>query len=246
VTLLVAPGTPNPGNPSASTITINGATNNDVIQLGTGADSVTMGLGETLYGGSGNDTIFVTAATISDQIDGGTGSSKLWFTGGGAITLGSNVTGIATAYLGAAAGGWSFTANAISGLVVQDASTASTDTLTAGGNNQTLTGGGAGKLTMIGATAAGSDTTFKDTAAAFNNDTIQNFMVGDVIDITGLGFASQGTGAGQTSLGLSGGKLTVSVGGVQKTAITLPGSYNLSNFTVNSDGGTGTSIGYHA
>ena len=98
---------------------------------------------------------------------------------------------------------------------------------------------------MVGATSPGGDTIFKNTAALFNGDTIQIFMAGALIDITGLGFSSSGTGAGQTSLGLSGGALAVSVGSVQKTAIILTGSYNLSNFTVNTDGNSGTLIGYH-
>jgi hypothetical protein len=86
---------------------------------------------------------------------------------------------------------------------------------------------------------------FKDSATLFNNDTIRQFSAGDIIDITGLAFTAAGTGAGQTSLGLAGGQLTVSVGGVQKTAINLMGSYTLANFVLNSDRGTGTSIGYH-
>jgi hypothetical protein len=244
VTVDVSPGTPNPGNPAASTITITGAANNDLIELASGSDTVVMGQGETLQGGSGNDTIMVTASTIGDTINGGTGSSKLWFTGGGVVSLGGNITNIASVYLASSPSGWNFTANTIANMVVQDASTATADTLKAGGLDQTLTGGGAGKLTMIG--AANDDTTFKDSAAVFNGDNIQLFTAGDLIDVTGLGFTSQGTGVGQTSLALSNGQLVVSVGGVQKTAITLAGSFIQNNFTLGSDGGTGTLIGYHS
>jgi hypothetical protein len=247
VTLQAAPGTPNPGNPSNESITVIGAANNDSIDLGSGADTVTMGAGETLNGGSGNDTILVTAATISDVINGGSGDSKLWFTGGGTVTVGGSVTNIASVYLASATTAWSFTADTIAGLVVQDASTSTSDSLAAGGANQTLTGGGAGKLTMTGAT----DTIFENTSTLLNGDTIKNFAMGDTIDLTDLGFASQGTGAGQTSLGFTenaqhtAGTLAVLVGGTQKAAITLTGTFVASNFSIGSNGVTGTDIGYH-
>ena len=244
VTVQVQPGTPNPNDPAASSITIVGATNNDAIELGSGDDSVTLGQGETVQGGSGSDVILVTATTISGStITGGSGKTELEFTGGGTVAMGSTISNVGSIYLAATTSGWNFTANSIANTVIQDASTASS-TLTAGGNGQTLTGGAAGKLTMVGA-SAGNDTTFKDTAAAFNGDTLQNFLAGDAIDITGLGFVSQGTAAGQTSINLSSGKLIVSVGGVQQTSVALPGSFTLADFTVGSDGGTGTLIGYH-
>ena len=241
----VAPGTPNPGNPKPSTITIIGATNSDVITLANGNDAVTMGLGETLHGGTGNNTIYVTASTIGDQIDGGTGTNTLSVSGGGAMNM-ATVAHISAVTLGLATSPYQFLANAQSGLTVTDGSNL-LDTITAGGANQTLAGGAAGKLTMVGNT----NTTFKDTAALFNGDDIQNFAIGDIIDITGLGFTSVGNGPGQTSLtfvengGNTAGTLAVLVGGVQKTAITLNGVYDQSKFTLGSDGGTGTAVGYH-
>ena len=126
---------------------------------------------------------------------------------------------------------------------MQDGSKTTADSLTAQGSGQTLTGGGAGKLTMTGA----FDTTFKDTAALLNGDTVQNWAAGDIIDVTNLAYAASGGSQTTLSFGTSGGNTTVAVlaGGVQKTSITLTGSYNPENFTIGTDGGTGTAIGYH-
>jgi hypothetical protein len=240
VAVNVQPGTPNPANPSAMAISITGAANNDVINLGSGNDTVTLGAGETVNGGSGNDTIVVSAATISDAINGGPGTTRLWFTGGGTYQLGSNLTGLTSVYLASASTAWNVTATTTAGLVLQDASTATTDHLTANGVNQTLTGGGAGKLTMQGAL----DTTFADTAALLNGDTL-GFAAGDVIDVTNLlpgGVTVTFAEIGQNT----GGTLTVLTGGVQKAAMTLSGGvFSQSHFSVASDGANGTALSYH-
>ena len=47
-------------------ITIIGATNADVINLGAGNDTVTLGTGETVNGGGGNDIYYVTKSTIGN------------------------------------------------------------------------------------------------------------------------------------------------------------------------------------
>jgi hypothetical protein len=245
VTLNVSP-LASTGNAAPPTITIVGAANNDFIDLQNtqGADSVTMGAGESVLGGAGSDTILVSASTITDTINGGTGSAELYFIGGGAVALGSNVTNIATLYLAKATTAYNVTANSIAGLTVQDASIATSDTLTAGGVGQTLAGGGAGKLTMVGAV----DTTFKDSAAALNGDTIRNLLAGDQIDITGLGFVASGPGATHLGFGGSGGNTTVTVtlGGISKTSFTVAGSPDQSGFTLGADAaGTGTLIRYN-
>jgi Ca2+-binding RTX toxin-like protein len=240
VTVNVQPGTPNPANPSASAITINGAANNDVINLGSGNDTVTPGAGETVNGGSGNAAVVISAATISDVVNGGSGTTKLWFTGGGTYALGANFSNPTSVYLASASTAWNVTATSTPGLVMQDGSTSTLDHLTANGANQTLTGGGAGKLTMQGAL----DTTFADTAALINGDTL-GFAAGDLIDITNLlpsGLALAFAENGQNT----GGTLTVLSNGVQKAAITLNGGiFNQSHFGVGSDGGTGAAINYH-
>ncbi len=96
----------NAANPDPATITIIGAANADVINLASGNDIVTLGsTQETAHGGSGNDTFNVTAATIGATIDGGTGQSALDVTGGGTVTMGANITRIATVLLAAASDG---------------------------------------------------------------------------------------------------------------------------------------------
>ncbi len=245
VTVSVAPPAAT-GNTAPPTITIVGAANTDFIDLhdSTGADAVTMGAGESFLGGSGNDTILVTAATIGDAINGGTGAAELYFSGGGAVTLGGNVSNIATLYLAKAAGSYSVTANGISGLAVQDANTLYADTLAAGGARQTLTGGGAGKLTFIGA----AQTTFKDSAALLKGDTIQNLLAGDQIDIAGLGFVAGGAGASGLAFGSGGGNTTVQVdlGSAVQTSFTLAGSVDRGGFSLSADAaGSGTLIRYN-
>ncbi len=66
-------------NPRAATITNNGADDASVINLAGGNDLVTVGSArETINGGTGNDIIQVTAATIAATIDGGSGRSSLY------------------------------------------------------------------------------------------------------------------------------------------------------------------------
>ena len=246
VTVNVQPAAPNPANPAPTAITIYGAANNDVINLGYGNDTVTPGVGETVNGGSGNATVMVTAATISDAINGGSGTTKLWFTGGGTFALGANLANLTSIYLAPASTAWNLTATTTAGLVIQDGDTANSDRLTANGALQVLTGGGAGKLTMQGA----FDTVFQNSAALFNGDSL-GFAAGDVIDITGLGYAASGPNL--TTIGFTensqhtGGSLTVSAGGLQKTAMTLTGGiFNQGSFTVGSDNAGGTLLRYHS
>ena len=169
----------NANDPKPATITIVGAANDDTINLGSGNDVVTVGNRETVNLGTGNDTIIVNSATIGATIGNGTGQNTLDVTGGGTITMGPHITDIANVVLAPASVAYHFTANAISGLTVNDGNTKTADTLTAGGAHQILTGGGAGSVEFIGA-AAGADT-FKDTAALFNHDTIAGFGTnGDV------------------------------------------------------------------
>ena len=233
----------NPANPKPATITIVGAANSDTINLAFGNDVVTVGgPNETVNLGSGNDTINVTAATIGATIGNGTGQDTLDVTGGGTMAMGANIGDIAEALLSSASTAYHFTANALSGLIVDDASTATSDSLIAGGANQILTGGGAGKIAFTGS-SAGSDT-FKDTAALFNHDTLAGFGDnGDVIDLTDMNNAALKPLSWSQSTSSSG-TLTVS-DGVHTAAITLLGQYMASAFQPGSDGGVGTAITYH-
>jgi len=256
----------NPKNPIPPTVFIFGANNNDTINLASGDDIVDLGsASEKVNLGSGNDFVFATASTIGATIGGGAGAgNSLVVTGGGTMTMGANIADISEALLLPGAKPYDFTANAISGLTVDDLSSGglsflgslaseasalgtfpagtSSDTIQAGAGDQTLTGGSAGKLTMNAANYA--DVLLKDTARLFTGDTAENLVNGDMIDITGLGFS-----AAHTSLGFAFNKasdtttMSVLVSGTQKTAITLLGQYMASDFSVSADtAGTGTLI----
>jgi plastocyanin len=177
----------NAANPIAPTITIVGVAGDaSTINLASGNDVVTVGsTAETVNGGYGIDTIKVTASTIGATIDGGSsGKSVLFVSGGGTMAMGASITNIATVDLAKGAVAYNFTANGIAGLTVDDLNTGA-DTIAAAGLGQVLTGGTAGKLTMDG--FAGGGTTFRDTSALINKDTIGNFAAaGDVINLTDM------------------------------------------------------------
>lgn len=226
-TVNVAPATITAGNPKPATITINGAQNADVINLGAGYDAVTVGsIAETIHGGTGHNTISVTAATIGAAIDGGTGTSELLVSGGGAMFIGSNITRVGSVLLAPSTTAYDFHVGGIGGLLVQDNSTG-LDTLSAGASNQTLTGGAPGALTMVGDKA----TNFQNSAASFFNDVIKNLDLTDRITITGLAYMPGATSAAYTvNQDNTSGVLDVSVNGSVKAAINLVGSYTNSFF----------------
>jgi hypothetical protein len=233
----------NPSNPKAPTITINGANDASVINLASGNDIVTPGsANETVHGGTGNDTFQVTAATIGATIDGGTGKSTLMEIHGGTnVTMGVNITNISAVLLAVAPSAMSFIANGISGLTVNDSNTGA-DTVTAGGLNQTLTGGG-GLETFNG--FAGGSTTFTNTAEAMNGDTINNFLAaGDAIDLTDLTFATL-TYQFVENAGHTAATLTVGDGDAAHAAsMTLNGNFNVSLLHTGPDSGVGTRFTY--
>ena len=197
------------------TITIIGAANSDVINLGTGNDTVTLGAGETVNSGGGNNTFKVASATLAGvTINGGAkGTNTLSVTGGGTAAMGTGITGISTVQLASAT---TFTANATAGLKIIGSNGA--DHITAGGAGQVLTGG-AGADTLTGS-SAGSDI-FRDTAAGLNNDTIVNLLASDVIDITDLAPTAV---ISKTTVSATGTMLTLT-SGTTSTKITLSGSY---------------------
>jgi hypothetical protein len=232
----------NAGNPKAPTITIIGAQNAAVINLASGNDTVEVGdPRETVNLGSGNDTILVTGATIGATIQNGTGVNTLEVTGGGTMAMGGNISDIANVLLASAATAYDFTANAISGLTVDDLDTV-LDTVQAGGANQTLTGGGAGQLTMVGS-SAGNDT-FRNPSTLFNGDSIQGFgRNGDVIDLSDLSLTGVGLTFTENAAGTAG-TLNV-IDGMHSAAIALFGQYAAAGFqTAPDSGGLGTAITY--
>ncbi len=217
---------------TSPTITITGAANSDVINLGAGNDTVTVGAGETVNSGGGNNTFKVTSANVGNvTINGGTkGTNTLSVTGGGTAIMGAGITGITTVQLASAT---TFTANATTGLKI--VGSAGADSITAGGAGQVLTGG-AGANTLTGS-SAGSDI-FRDTAADLNGDTIANFLSTDVIDFTDFASATISkvtVGATSTVLTLSSGTTT--------SKVTLSGLFQ-GNFAVAADttGGGGTDL----
>ena len=239
--LEVDAASPDASDPSGG-ITIYGARNADVIKLGSGNDTVYLGdAAESIYGGGGNDQIWITAATISATFDGGTGTTTLHLTGGGAARMGSNITDIAAVVLEDAPAGqtqpdYVFTANALPGLAI--VASAGNDTITLGAAGQSVTAG-AGVDDLIGA-ASGGDT-FKGTAGALNGDTIENFAsAGYVIDVTDVPSAAAQIGYAGTA---AGGTLTVS-DGTHTAEIKLVGLFAPGGFHPAPDGSTGTAITY--
>jgi hypothetical protein len=213
-----------------------------VINLTSGNDTVQVGSPqETVNLGTGNDTILVTSATIGTTIGNGTGTNTLEVTGGGTMAMGSSISDIANELLASAATPYNFTANAISGLTVDDLNTG-LDTVQAGGANQTLTGGGAGNLAMVGS-SAGNDT-FKNPSTLFNNDTIEGFGPnGDVIDLTDFSPTSVSLGFTENTA-MTAGTLNVT-DGIHSAAITLFGQFVAAGFHTAADsGGVGTAITY--
>ena len=217
---------PSPG------ITIIGAANSDVINLGSGNDTVTLGAGETVNSGGGNNSFQVAAATLgSVTINGGTtGTNTLILTSGGTATMGAGITGIASVQLTAAT---TFTANAIAGL--QIIAGAGTDKITAGAAGQVLVAG-TGTDTLTGSSAGGD--TFSGTAAGLNGDTIGNLLASNVIDITNLAPAT----AVITSYQVSAAKTVLTLtDGTNSTTFTLSGA-DYGSFALAADGSGGTDL----
>lgn len=133
-------------------ITVVGAANSDVIDLASGNDTVTLGLGETVNGGTGNDTFLVTAATSGATIHGDSGSNLLEVTGGGTVAMGSTISGISVVWLETKT---AFTANGTAGLQIVG-STAGGDTITLGAASQAVISGGAKEHVMATAAIAGA------------------------------------------------------------------------------------------
>jgi hypothetical protein len=133
-------------------ITIFGAANSDAINLGTGTDTVTLGLGETVNGGTGNDTFLVTAATIGATVHGGTGTDTLEVTGGGNAVMGSKITGISNVELATKT---TFTANGTANLKIAG-STGGGDTITLGASSQSILSGGSEEHVIASAANAGA------------------------------------------------------------------------------------------
>jgi len=242
VTVNVTSGTPASGNANPESITIYGATDNDVINLGNGNSTVVVGSsGETVNCGGGTSLIQATTGVAGALINGGTDTSSLpnirlittlEITNGGTATLNA-ATSKVLVKLDAAT---NLTLSKMSFVAV--CGSAGADTITAMAPNQALTGG-AGADTLIGSSMYGD--TFADTVAGLNGDTIKLFGGTDVIDLIGLASSTAKLSYSGTS---TTGTLSAS-DGTQTAKINFTGSYSAANFVPVADGHGGTAILYH-
>jgi hypothetical protein len=146
---------PSATNPQTAGADITGANNDDTINLGAGDDIVILGgTGETVNGGSGYDTYYVTSVTIGGTIVGGTGTNLLAVQGGGTMAMGANITGIDSVLLLSSASGYNFTANATPDMVIS-AGLNNNDTITVGSASQTVIGSTGNLLVLATAANAG-------------------------------------------------------------------------------------------
>ena len=231
-TVNVASGTPNPLDPNPETITINGAANNDVINLGTGTDTVVLGgAGETVSGGGGTAFVNAAAAFAGALVNSGSGTTTLKITTGGTATLNANDNHLIVDLTSAT----NLTLSQMS-FITAVGSTGN-DTITAMAQGQTLTGGG-GTDTLNGYSGFGD--VFSDTSAHLNTTTIGNFGGSDLIDLTDMNSATI------QPLAFNTGTETLTVtDGTHTSNIKFIGGYTLSDFAVvGSDGHSGTLVGY--
>jgi Ca2+-binding RTX toxin-like protein len=138
-------------NPQSAGAVVHGATNDDIINLGSGSDTVYVGSGETVNGGSGKDLFYITSATTGETIAGdSSGTNDLYVQGGGTVAMGGSITNMNAVFLVNAGTSYNFTANATPGLIIH--ASADSDTITVGAPSQTVIGS-SGSLDVL-ATAA--------------------------------------------------------------------------------------------
>ncbi|MFI4948001.1 MAG: beta strand repeat-containing protein, partial [Alphaproteobacteria bacterium] len=165
-------GDPSPG------ITIIGAANSDIINLGNGHDTVTLGAGEVANGGSGNDTFKLTAAASPmATVVGGLGSDRLVLTTAGAVSIGG-VSGVEKIKLASGAANTLTLTNANFAGV-----SGNTITVAGGATGNTLSEAGvwaADKAVLVGGAGA-------DTLIAGRNATMTGGAGADVFEFTTAG-----------------------------------------------------------
>jgi hypothetical protein len=171
LTVNVAPDVnPNPGLLVFDSIIIHGAANNDVMNLGSGIDTVYLGsAGESVIGGSGVGSVISTAAFAGALIQGGAHGVSLEITDGGPASLNA----------------------ADANLTVQlDKAT----TLTVhGGHGVTIGGDATVKNTVLGSTAALDQLSIQNFATG--NETLDLTDLGFGAGVT-VGFAANSGGTG--------------------------------------------------
>lgn len=227
-----------PLNPNPNGVIIYGANNADIINLGPGSDTVYLGSAAETVNTAGTDGIFATASTLGATIA-GYGSNRLTVTGGGAATMGANITSIDEVVLSAAPTGqtqpaWSFTANTTTNLTIVDlAKTA--DVITPGAASQVVTTVFGGDAIVLTAATAGAK--IYDIGAS-----------SDIVEINGGGSAALNTadaGVGEVTLAQStaltvGAKIPLILGSSGADTITAGGTGE----TLTGNGGADTLIGF--
>jgi hypothetical protein len=233
---------------AGSGITIIGAADSAVIDLGTGNDTVTVGAStETIKGGGGNNTFNVTAATIGAKIAGGTGTNTLAVSGGGTVTMGTSITAVTKVALNdAGVTGTTFTANATSGLAITGG--AGTDTITLGAAKQSVAAG-TGTTLVKGVIADAGDlvttagtTTFELTTGG--TGTLNAGDGGITVKLDAATNLGLGTAAFITAMGAAAGKDTLTAGGANQTLESLGGSDTLVGSAAFGDTFLGTAAGF--
>ena len=216
-------------------ITITGATNTDAIHLGNGTDTVTLGAGELVWGGSGSDTFIVTASTIKSTIYGGTGVNTLVVQGGGTVVMVTGITAMTSVSLDSPT---TFTANTTANLEIAG-SAAGGDVITLHAASQSVVSGGANervKATAANAGAAVSGVGANSTLEITTSGTVTEnaaTSVGTVkldaattLNLNGMAFITAvGSGAGDT-IAAGGIDQTLTGGGGADTLIGYSGGYD--------------------
>ena len=211
-------------------ITIIGATNSDTIELGNGIDTVTLGAGETVYGGSGNDTFNVTAATIKSVIHGGSGVNNLVVQGGGTVAMGSGITGMASVDL---VNTTTFTANATAALQITGSATGG-DVITLGAAGQSVIGGGPNERVKASAANAGSG------VSGLGTNSILEITTGGTVALNAaISVATVRLDAAST-LNLNGVAFITAIGSAGNDTITAGGIHQ----RLNGGAGLDTLVGY--
>jgi hypothetical protein len=145
-------------------ITIYGNNDSATINLGNGNDVVYLGAAaETVNGGGGNDLFNVTASTIGATINGGAGTNQLLVSGGGTVSMGGNISNIATVSINDAGGvSTVFTASTIANLAILGG--AGNDTITLGAASQSVDTGTGTSVVKVTAANAGAQVTTEGSA----------------------------------------------------------------------------------
>jgi hypothetical protein len=237
LTVNVASGTPNHLDANPETITINGAANNDVINLGNGTDTVVIGgTGETVNAGNGTALVSATAAFAGALVNGGSGPTSgpttLKITTGGTATLNAHDSHLTVNLTSAT----NLTLNKMSFITAVGSNWG--DTISALASGQTLTGGG-GLDTLKGFSGFGD--VFSDTSVNLSTTTIGNFGGSDLIDLTDMNPNSIHPLTFKTAT-----ETLTATDGTHTATIKFSGSYALSDFQIGgSDGLAGSLIKFH-